>query len=648
VHAAVASTLVFSIQLAVWKVVYGQWFIVPQGGGFLFGDRALALGQVLFSRWSGLISFHPWIALALVGLVIWARRAPALAGGAFLALAATWIINAGVKDWWAGVAFGARRWDAAFPLFALGAAAMLSLLPAGAARRVIGGGLCIALIGFNAVLGLLWSRAVLQEHWLELRPVARDLAATMLGHPGAWIESSMWKMFQARPENLAAALALTALVIAGLAAVAFISRGGRAPWPRGRRAMWTTCAVTLYVLLALAAVVWKGARPAPHRAEHLALREILLATEDDQERWGALQPLATAPDASCPALIAIGARTALRARNQTAGNQAAARDLLLDLEATAPHFAWYQTLLSVDDAEARDRALRALLENPRWGDAQFQRLVRREVVRQPDRALVSKLVAIPTADQSEILYARVEWARHEQQLIVEEELLPRVLHRLPHDVYSLRRLVELTEHRGDEETAAKWRENGGRWADAQLQTLERFARVDRPHVVAVRRPQVGHLAQSMIAMLDPDTQADRSWRTVERVRALLDPGDSMVVDLLHERLYRQWEGAREAPPGPRRARLLARIEAFADEWPWDVSGQTALIHTLSMHGRWADACAVLTEAESRFGEGPVIRELADWLVRDFPLEARGAIDCTLVPVSVRAQVADEIAARFSE
>lgn len=122
--ASSAALVVFTPQMVVWTVLYGQPLAIPQGAGFMRWSEP-ALVQVLFSDWHGLMTWTPVCALSLAGLVFLVRRdaRTALAGTLFLAL--SWYVNAAVADWWAGEAFGARRFVSCFPVFALGLTALV-------------------------------------------------------------------------------------------------------------------------------------------------------------------------------------------------------------------------------------------------------------------------------------------------------------------------------------------------------------------------------------------------------------------------------------------------------------------------------------------------------------------------------------------
>ena len=119
-----------------WKVLFGVYVTVPQGPGYLDWSSP-HLRDVLFSANHGLFATSPALLLGLLGLVLHLRRDPALAGGALLTLAALAWTNGAVADWdWeGGDAFGARRFDVAVPLLAVGLAALRARRPRPSAGR---------------------------------------------------------------------------------------------------------------------------------------------------------------------------------------------------------------------------------------------------------------------------------------------------------------------------------------------------------------------------------------------------------------------------------------------------------------------------------------------------------------------------------
>jgi hypothetical protein len=123
---AALSGLLLVPQLLAWRALYGRFFTVPQGPGYMDWS-APHLVDVLFSADHGLFAWSPVAWLGLAGLLIGLRRDPRFHAGALLVCAAAAWVNGSVTDWdWAaGDAFGARRFDLAVPLLAWGLALLL-------------------------------------------------------------------------------------------------------------------------------------------------------------------------------------------------------------------------------------------------------------------------------------------------------------------------------------------------------------------------------------------------------------------------------------------------------------------------------------------------------------------------------------------
>jgi hypothetical protein len=115
---AAAALLVFSPQLVAWKVLFGSFWVVPQGEGFMrWGENAWY--ATLFSPRNGLLTSAPLMVAALCGLAFEARRRASLLlplCGVFVAMV---LVNGAVYDWW-GWGFSARRFTSALPLLAIG------------------------------------------------------------------------------------------------------------------------------------------------------------------------------------------------------------------------------------------------------------------------------------------------------------------------------------------------------------------------------------------------------------------------------------------------------------------------------------------------------------------------------------------------
>ena len=117
----------FVPQMIVWNALYGRPFTVPQGGSFMQWTHP-AIWAVLFSSKHGLFTWTPIAALAVAGLALLVRRQRLVGAAALLFFAVSWYVNASVADWWAGEAFGARRFLSCYPIFVLGLAALATRL----------------------------------------------------------------------------------------------------------------------------------------------------------------------------------------------------------------------------------------------------------------------------------------------------------------------------------------------------------------------------------------------------------------------------------------------------------------------------------------------------------------------------------------
>jgi hypothetical protein len=115
----------FAPQMAVWHVLYGQAFTVPQGPSFMQWTQP-HLVAVLFSIERGLFTWAPLLVLGAIGLALFAAQHRRWRLGIVWIVAMSWYVNAAVADWWAGEAFGARRFLSLSPLFTLGLALWIS------------------------------------------------------------------------------------------------------------------------------------------------------------------------------------------------------------------------------------------------------------------------------------------------------------------------------------------------------------------------------------------------------------------------------------------------------------------------------------------------------------------------------------------
>ena len=124
----VAALAVFSLQMAVWKVLYGSFITIPQGNSFI-DWRATFLIPLLFSTFRGLLPWMPVFFLAIAGLLALSKRNPQLGLPLLLMLLLAVYINGSTPDWFAGGAFGPRRLTSELVLLVVGYAAFLQMLP---------------------------------------------------------------------------------------------------------------------------------------------------------------------------------------------------------------------------------------------------------------------------------------------------------------------------------------------------------------------------------------------------------------------------------------------------------------------------------------------------------------------------------------
>ncbi len=196
--------LVFSPQLFYWKLLYGSFLLVPQGGGYV--DLASPrIEEVLFSSRHGLLSWAPVVWLALAGLPRLLRKAPTIAAPLAVATLLALYVNASVFDWWAGASFGSRRFDGALVFFALGLAASIEwLLPRVERRPLAAVSLLLAPFAlWNFLLmGVYFEGAIPPDGPASFREAASDgaeLVYRTTGYPFSWPASVPELLVEGRP-----------------------------------------------------------------------------------------------------------------------------------------------------------------------------------------------------------------------------------------------------------------------------------------------------------------------------------------------------------------------------------------------------------------------------------------------------------------
>jgi hypothetical protein len=143
--AASCFAAILGIQLSSWRVQFGSWLTVPQGGAYLSWVHP-RLGAFLLSPYHGSVPWAPGAILGIVAVSFLLERprrferafAVALLGSCLL----TVYVSSLPRDWWGGDSFGPRRLASLVPAVALGLAALLKRLrpaPRAAVAGALGG-----------------------------------------------------------------------------------------------------------------------------------------------------------------------------------------------------------------------------------------------------------------------------------------------------------------------------------------------------------------------------------------------------------------------------------------------------------------------------------------------------------------------------
>jgi hypothetical protein len=130
----VAATIAFVPQMLSWQAIYGSYLAVsPLGPQIHWLQPQLA--DILFSSRNGLLAMSPILYVALIGLIVFARRQPSIGIPMLIGIAAMTYFNACIHDWWGSASYGGRRFDGVVPLLVPGTAVALEGLRGAIARR---------------------------------------------------------------------------------------------------------------------------------------------------------------------------------------------------------------------------------------------------------------------------------------------------------------------------------------------------------------------------------------------------------------------------------------------------------------------------------------------------------------------------------
>ena len=150
--------IALQVGAAVWLMSISRFTLAGGEEGYL-NFLASRWSDVLFSSRHGLLSWTPFVWVALVGTIVYARRRPLWAIPALVAFAALTWTNGSAHDWAGGWAFGGRRFTSVLAAFAPGVAVAIGA----ACRRplLVIAPAAAAIVGWNALLMTQYQRGML-------------------------------------------------------------------------------------------------------------------------------------------------------------------------------------------------------------------------------------------------------------------------------------------------------------------------------------------------------------------------------------------------------------------------------------------------------------------------------------------------------
>lgn len=179
--------LVFLPQFFIWKIIYGQFFLIPQGEKFINLAHPQIL-NVLFSAKHGLFSWTPIILFAILGLIIaclkksfqFTKDAKNLKQSKsfqkislllFFAFLLQLYLNSSLSDFSGGSAFGQRRFVNCALIFAFGLAALIAWLSPKVSLKIV---------SLFCLVFIIWNLLFIQQYRLQWIPHEETVSFTKI------------------------------------------------------------------------------------------------------------------------------------------------------------------------------------------------------------------------------------------------------------------------------------------------------------------------------------------------------------------------------------------------------------------------------------------------------------------------------------
>jgi hypothetical protein len=156
--AGAAPLILLQVAAAAWLLSVNRFTLAGGDEGYLnfLNSR---WSDVLFSSRHGLLTWTPFVWVALLGTIAYTRRRPLWAIPALIAFAALVWTNGSAHDWAGGWAFGGRRFTSVLAAFAPGVG--LAVLAAYRRPLLVIAPAAAAIVGWNALLMTQYQRGLL-------------------------------------------------------------------------------------------------------------------------------------------------------------------------------------------------------------------------------------------------------------------------------------------------------------------------------------------------------------------------------------------------------------------------------------------------------------------------------------------------------